>query len=105
MPCTDFGAEEEFRNNQLNEATAIACAALTVLEENKLMGHINWEESGLSKIGLRRWWDNHKKQDVERRKAEAAAKLTKKLKASLHKNFTPEELAELKRIVPGFPGI
>lgn len=105
MPCIDYGAEEEFRNDQLNEATAIACAALAVLEKSGLMGNINWEESGVTKLQLKTWWKNHKEVDELRRAEEKRKALAERVATNLRKNFTPEELAELKRIVPGFPGI
>ncbi len=74
MPCTITPQEEEYYEREhnkkafgfdgLNIATASACAAFKKLEEQNLIGD-------LPKFA-QLWWKNHKKEDKQREKENAA---------------------------------
>ena len=68
---------ELFEEHRLFEAAM--CAVLTQLETEKtpdefkrFLKDINWQEAGVSKSMLKKWWTEHKARDVFRRFDEAA---------------------------------
>lgn len=84
MPC--MCPEDDTRDRvselskQVDMLAALACAALTVLEQNNLMDQIDWKEAGVKPKWASKWWADHKRKDKVRREREARETLRKEQK-------------------------
>lgn len=108
MPCSDGGytaeqqaqidAKERKAEREKRMIAAMLCAICTVLEAPgkpgmkginqlpKILDKVDWEEAGVKRTEFAVWWDQHKREDEERREREAKeAKLDARKKAALAK--------------------
>ncbi len=101
MPCRDWVADEEDRQVAREEHEILEtgmCAVLTVLENSNqfedMMATIDWDEAGISRWKLEKWWEDHKKKDAKRRaEAEKAARASELRKKALSKLSYEEKKA------------
>ena len=99
MPCMSYGDEDSVRERTLSLQNkflkAALCAAMKVIELHSSVDVIDYKEGGFSKRRLLRWWENHKREDKERKEREELEKNRNKLKKSALEKLTPEERSAL----------
>ena len=99
MPCRtddwDCKPVRESRNGlYIADFEAILCGILTVLEKEERMfslDDVDWDEVGVKKKHVDKWWKEHKKEDEVRRAKEAAAKRKNDLRAMALAKLTDDE--------------
>lgn len=102
MPCRDWVVEDEERHRASNEKRlleASMCAILTVLERyhdlQEILKSVNWDEAGVPRYRLEKWWDEHKAEDRRRKKAEAEKRERERLREEALSKLTPAERSVL----------
>lgn len=102
MPCRDAVVEDEIRLRASEERRlleASMCAILTVLERDhdlqEILKSVDWNEAGVPRYRLEKWWDEHKEEDRRRRKAEAEKRERERLREEALSKLTPAERSAL----------
>jgi hypothetical protein len=107
MPCRDEYAEAASRLAYSKRCTAIEamlCAFVTALSEKKslhqtsvlteVLDVIDWKEAGVTRKEFNKWWDEHLRQDREKRLAARQARRQRRLRrAALNKLSAAEREA------------
>lgn len=102
MPCRDWADIEAERRTESQEKIlleASMCAILTVLERDhdlqEILKSVDWNEAGVPRYRLEKWWDEHKAEDHRRKKAEAEKQERERLRTEALSKLTPEERSAL----------
>lgn len=104
LPDYEYSKSMSKLEARAEKAEAMLCgfAAMieTVYNYEDALNYINWKEVGVTKAEFKKWWADHKKADVERRKREEKEKKAKAraamVKERLKKSFTQEEINILR---------
>jgi hypothetical protein len=120
MPCytpdaNDYAArvarraklEKRFQKEvtKKKQLEAMFCAVLTVLEGNTdrfqaLLDSIDWVEAGVTKDQLVGWWEDHKREDAERRAKEQEVEDRRRAKKEAKENKERLKKAALEKLTP-----
>lgn len=99
MPCrTDYPEDRANEINTLNKHIAFLeaalCASLNALEKESLKYPINlldYDEAGITKTRLEKWFNNHKEIDKQRKVNQALVEERKALKEKALSKLSDEE--------------
>lgn len=100
MPCySGGGCRSDYVTPFMDKADAIMCALLTTLEKDgtlsSALSACDWNEAGVDRKFVEKWWAQHKRDDRRRRKHEEASRKEREhrsaLRASAKAKLTPEE--------------
>lgn len=95
MPCGDGGAPYTDWDG-INVRRAL-CGILTLIERTgedqlkTILDGVDWAEAGVKQSWLIAWWEEHKRQDTERRQRERAAAVEAQLREAALAKLSPEE--------------
>lgn len=65
MPCYEGPRPEELLERKM---PAVLCALATALGgQHPIWDAIDWKEAGVTPAEFEQWWENHQKQDAQRR--------------------------------------
>lgn len=105
MPCNGWNSNGEALAEASRKAEFLEAALCGLIRslpkhtglvnQDRPFAEINFEEAGISKKALERWWKNHQEQDLAREVREKKARDRARLRTRAIKKLTPSERAAL----------